>query len=364
MVEYSLLDVPPVESLDDSQWGWVFAAMRRLDETVSMARFGNTDLVDTQLSRFVDFHTQDDETKILKLATAGSGPDLHIIVGYAYAILPTVANTDKAEFEIVVHPDWTDVNVGHRLLTSMEEHLAKVGRTELILATGFGANDDRPPYENAPQGGRQPAHLWNAQLALSHGYALSQVERQSVLNLPMETDIYKAMMSDAVVRSAGYRVHSWIGDTPEIWINKYADLRGRFITLAPSGLAIWDEDPWDAARVVRRDLHRHDREFTAVTSVAEEIVSGNLVGFTEIDIPERVPSPAGFQNITMVLPHHHGHRLGRLLKLLNLSRLQMERTDIVRIYTWNAEENAHMLGINVAMGFHAFGGSGCFVKWM
>ncbi|MDR0847730.1 MAG: hypothetical protein LBN10_01595 [Propionibacteriaceae bacterium] len=362
MVEYSLLDVPAVESPDDPQWGWVFAAMARLDEAVSNARFGNSDLVEPAQMRFAQFNNQQDDGKVLKLAIPGSGPDLRMAVGYAWADLPLSSNTGKAEFEVVVHPEWTEINVGHRLLVSMEEHLARLGRKELILFTGFGPADDQEPYETSPQGGQQPTSIWNAKLALSHGYELSLVEKMSVLDLPMDTAAYKAMMTDAVVRSAGYRVHSWTGDIPGEWAEKYARLRGKFGVLAPSGMLSWDEDVWDEARVQRHDQAIRDMGRVSFLSIAEEIVSGDLVGFTEISVPLAVPSPVGFQDITMVLPTHQGHRLGRLLKLFNLSRLQMERSDVKRIYTWNAAENAHMLGINIAMGFRPFGGSGNWVK--
>jgi GNAT superfamily N-acetyltransferase len=63
------------------------------------------------------------------------------------------------------------------------------------------------------------------------------------------------------------------------------------------------------------------------------------------------------QESTVVLPAHRGHRLGMLVKAVNLQAHARLRPDTRRIYTWNNEDNAHMLAINVALGFRPAGGS-------
>ena len=50
-------------------------------------------------------------------------------------------------------------------------------------------------------------------------------------------------------------------------------------------------------------------------------------------------------------PQDRGHRLGVAVKVANLRLLQRERPDIVRLTTYIAEVNAHMIGVNEAMGF-------------
>jgi len=51
-----------------------------------------------------------------------------------------------------------------------------------------------------------------------------------------------------------------------------------------------------------------------------------------------------------------------LLKTQQLSLLRDVRPDAVRIHTWNAEENAFMLAINVALGFRRAGVTGAWQK--
>ena len=53
--------------------------------------------------------------------------------------------------------------------------------------------------------------------------------------------------------------------------------------------------------------------------------------------------------------HHRGHRLGMLVKILNIRRLLTEYPNVERIVTFNAAENDHMLAINVALGFRPAG---------
>ena len=61
---------------------------------------------------------------------------------------------------------------------------------------------------------------------------------------------------------------------------------------------------------------------------------------------------------TLVAKAHRGHRLGMLVKVLNLRRLQKDHPEVELVVTFNAVENDHMLAINVALGFRAAGYDG------
>ena len=54
---------------------------------------------------------------------------------------------------------------------------------------------------------------------------------------------------------------------------------------------------------------------------------------------------------TIVLPEHRGHRLGMLVKVANLDHLRAHEPAVTVIHTGNADSNAPMLRVNVAMGF-------------
>jgi hypothetical protein len=98
-----------------------------------------------------------------------------------------------------------------------------------------------------------------------------------------------------------------------------------------------------------------------MTVAARDDRTGQLVGFSELSIPADRSRPAQ-QCDTLVLSEHRGHRLGMLLKLANLVDLHALSPLPPMVTTFNAEENRHMLDVNEALGFRAFGSAGCWRK--
>ena len=62
-----------------------------------------------------------------------------------------------------------------------------------------------------------------------------------------------------------------------------------------------------------------------------------------------------YQFDTLVVGVHRGHGLGMLVKLANLVELAEVAPERAVVYTWNADENDHMLAINIALGFRRRG---------
>jgi RimJ/RimL family protein N-acetyltransferase len=78
--------------------------------------------------------------------------------------------------------------------------------------------------------------------------------------------------------------------------------------------------------------------------------AGDVVGFTDIATTVHEPGKA-YQWGTLVRADARGHRLGLALKVANLRLLQAERPDLTELTTYNAEVNAHMVGVNQRLGF-------------
>jgi hypothetical protein len=78
--------------------------------------------------------------------------------------------------------------------------------------------------------------------------------------------------------------------------------------------------------------------------------SGTVVGITTVVVFADVPE-FGDQWETIVLPEHRGHRLGLVLKIENLRHAIEHEPSMREVHTWNADSNAVMLAVNVAMGF-------------
>jgi hypothetical protein len=100
---------------------------------------------------------------------------------------------------------------------------------------------------------------------------------------------------------------------------------------------------------------------TVLTVAARHEATGRLVGFSELSLPGNRSRPVQ-QLDTLVLAEHRGRRLGMLLKVANLRALQDGGSDPALVYTFNAEENRHMLDVNEAIGFRPVGHAACWRK--
>ncbi|RSZ65534.1 hypothetical protein EAH68_01910 [Corynebacterium hylobatis] len=175
-----------------------------------------------------------------------------------------------------------------------------------------------------------------------HGFCLVQVEIASALRLP-------ATVPEAPP-AEGYVIHSWRGPVPEHHLSCVAGMKEAMSTDMPWGGQTHDREVWDGARI--RETEEVDRRAGVETlwSLARHTGSGTCVGFTQLSCPAGRPAIA-FQEDTLVAGGHRGHGLGMTLKVANLAQLARQLPRVRTIYTWNAEENSHMLAINRRMGF-------------
>jgi len=120
----------------------------------------------------------------------------------------------------------------------------------------------------------------------------------------------------------------------------------------PAGGLTLEEEYWDAARVRANEAQgvaaRRRSLVAAVVSADRDIAA-----YTELELPEG--RSIAYQADTLVVGPHRGHGLGMLVKLANLALLADSAPERTDIYTWNADENEHMLAINLAMGFELRG---------
>lgn len=162
--------------------------------------------------------------------------------------------------------------------------------------------------------------------------------------------------ADALARphAVGYRTLTWFDEVPEDLLGEVAALWSRMSTDAPSGGLDQEPETWDAARVRDYVANSTERYLHVLMTVAQEVATGALVAFTVVQVPFGELA-FGFQQDTLVLAEHRGHRLGTLVKVENLRALARQRPGVERLLTWNAQENAQMLAINVGLGFEADG---------
>lgn len=274
-------------------------------------------------------------------------------VGRAAAMWEADPAAETGDIVVEVAPGYRREGLGSRLLGVAEDVVRELGRSV------FGAFDDLPvgvldaPGERlaAPLGEATiPASLPSARFAARHRYTLRQLERQSGLSVEGRLDEFRA--GSTARDAADYRVVGWVDRTPEELVDGYAAARARMALDVPAGTLTIDPEHWDAARVRAHEERGLEggRSLLVQAAVAPD---GTVAGYTELELPPG--KPLAYQSDTLVVAAHRGHGLGMRLKLANLVRLGELAPERTEVYTWNADENEHMLAINLALGFRLTG---------
>lgn len=364
---WTITDAPLPSSLDAPD-AWAYRGIAAIGRADEVARTGNADLaLDARAIRTGMLHQEYNRKVRLVAVTVPDGVTVpgepgrlvaQDVVGHAFVSLPLNANAHLARVHVVVRPDRRGHGIGSALYERALAEVARAGRTTVLadVQVPEPAPGDRTLTPRTGTG-TFPAEAPGVGFALARGFEPEQVERRSVLDLPVEPSLLARHLDEATAAAGDdYRLHLWEDQVPEEWLDGFALLETRMSTDAPSGGLDVQEDVVDADRVRTMDAtHRENGDGYLVAAV-EHLPTGTLAGHSML-LYSKEPEPAVFQEDTIVLREHRGHRLGMLLKASNLVALAERRPHSERVHTFNAEENAHMLAINVALGFRPSGAS-------
>jgi len=339
--------VVPVDPLDPEH-DELFLAHHRVALATGEAEFGDRHTVPAA-EEVRSRHATDTSVRMLAVAAvSGTGE----VVGAASLRLPVLDNPHLAVGELLVHPRHRRQGVGTALLARLEALSVEAARTTLALEASRAADgvDVQGPF------------------AQRHGYTRALTSLRSDLDLPGgAADLERGLAAvDAEVLgtqgrdgAARYRLLTWWDGIPDEWLDQVAVLNGRMSTDAPLGELALEPEAWDADRVRERTEVIRSRGRRFVTTVALDVATGTLAGFTDLGVALHSPSTA-YQWNTLALREHRGARLGMRLKAANLRALLAELPAVRRVVTWNAEQNEPMLRVNRVIGFHVVG---AFVEW-
>jgi len=352
---FRLLDIPPIDSSDDRQHGWKYEALHRLITADQMATHGRADEIPSVRKLIATRANQVYQKQHWVLAV--QGPE----VGWASVILPIAEDRDKAQLGVCVDPARRRQGIGSALLAWGEDLIAKSGRTLVFAEITYGAGDDHEPYMETSQAAKVPLMSESVSFPLKRGYEVTHAQRRSVLDVPMDPRLFAQLMADTARYRSGYRLHTWFCEIPRQWKDSFAQLKEDFCRDAPQGTIPLDHQTWNHERINQMVRETLDAGNVFLMTAVEHEATGELVGFTELRWPAE-PDEAAEQWFTIVSGKHRGHRLGMWVKLANAAELVGRCPGIRRIHTDNAQENAHMLGINIAMGFRPDGGIALMAK--
>jgi GNAT superfamily N-acetyltransferase len=363
---WHLHEVPAVPSADHPD-AWASHGIAAVECAVETANVGHDDLAHTVPQLVSSMLHQEYSRKQQLVAVLdrpdGGAPTADDVVGFGFLSMTLEHNTHTADVYVGVHPDHRRRGIGTALADRLERAAAEAGRT-----TFFGwslspreAAEGEDALVPATGAGRLPADVVGIRFALDRGYTIEQVERVSRLDLPVDHEMLAAFEAEARAKAGDdYRTHTWEG-IPEEWHTAYAQLMTRMSTDVPQGELDFGEETWDAERVRVYLESRADSGQRLLTTLVEHVPSGEIAGGTSFMLQDGKPSFV-FQEETIVLKSHRGHRLGMLVKAVNLRELVARYPQTGRVHTFNAEENAQMLGINVALGFRPSGAEAVLQK--
>ena len=355
---WRLLEPPRAERLDAPD-AWAYHGVAALERAVGLADLGHADLAPRAVDLLVgDLHEEHVRRhRLVAVTDAGDGPR---VVGHGVLTLPVADNRHLAMVRVAVLPELRGRGIGSAIADRLRRVALVEGRTTLFAEVEFAtepaadAADALAPREGP---GHVSADLPGMRFARRAGLGLEIVARRSVLDVPLPADVLERFVADAAARAGdAYRLHTWRAPVPERWVGELAALEQRLSEDEPNGGLALEVEQWDGQRLRVEEAKLAERGQTMLVTAAEHVPTATLAGMTALvwddDRPELTE-----QESTVVLREHRGHRLGMLLKAVNLREHTRLRPATRRVATWNNETNAPMLAINVALGFRPAGGS-------
>ncbi len=240
-------------------------------------------------------------------------------------------NLEVAQILLWVDPRHQRQGHGARLLAHMEAHARSRGRTLLRAQARVGGRLSR-----------------NRRFAERHGYTPAMTEIERRLPLPVDLALLERLAADAAPHHRPYEIRSFVNSVPRELLASYVALRNLLVVEMPHG-----DLELEAGRhtVDDFDALEREREEAGRSSVAAVAVrDGVVVAYADASVSGG-DSVHVDQYGTLVHPAHRGHRLGMAVKCAQLRLLSEHFPDLAYVRTTNAEVNAQMVAINVALGF-------------
>lgn len=262
---------------------------------------------------------------------------------------PLLDNLHLADTTVHVLPDHRRRGHGSAMLRHLEGVAADRGRRVL---TGLASW----PYDAGSDG----AGSSGPEFARARGFALALSEVERELTLPVAAGVLDRLADEAARAHAAYTLRSWVGPVPDDLLRGWAELTSSLATEAPTGDLELEPEAVSPEAVREREATIERQGRTKYNTVALD-ADGVVVAYTDLATTVHEPGRA-YQWGTLVRRDHRGHRLGVAVKVANLRLLERERPDVRRLTTYNAEVNAHMVGVNEAVGFVPVARLGDFQK--
>jgi GNAT superfamily N-acetyltransferase len=247
--------------------------------------------------------------------------DGDVLVGVAELELPLTENLDVGWAEVDVLPERRRRGAGRLLWEALAGRAREAGRTRV------GGEVSVAPVGGGP--------------GLSFAAAMGAVEKHREDHLLLDLPVTPARVDPA------YDVVTWRGRCPDEHRAAYLAMRNQMNADVPTGELDLEPTVLDDARLASSE-ERLMKSYDVRVAAARRRSDGAFGGYTLLFVPHGADH--AWQDDTLVMPKHRGHRLGAALKTVNYADLP---DHVGVVHTWTAPSNAAMHHTNTALGFRA-----------
>ena len=194
-----------------------------------------------------------------------------------------------------------------------------------------------------------PAHPVH-RLATRLGISRKNLAVCRALSLPLDPARLDALEAESAEKRGGYRIELWDGEIPEEHLSAYGRLLTQLEIDEPDEEVEHEPAEYTPERI--RESERRMREAGTSRILAVAVApDGEFVGNSEVHFHEAPGSTLGYQENTLVMPEHRGHRLGLGLKVATHRQLAERCPQLRSLVTWNSHVNPWMIQVNEKLGY-------------
>lgn len=269
------------------------------------------------------------------------------IVALGSLTYPLHDNEDTVFIGLTVHPAFRGQGIGTALVE--EAMLPAIRASDRTLLTTWG----EIPADGDPD---DPAHPWN-HLAARLGMARKNVGVCRGLAMPVDPELLDALDAEAAEKQGEYRIELWDDVCPEEHLAGYGALLRQLDLDDPAEDLEYEAADYTPERIRSFEERRRDGGMRAIIAVAiapDGTIAGNseiYVAMRSADAGNGPRSTLAWQENTLVMPDHRGHRLGLAMKVATHRLLSEQEPQIRSLITWNSHVNPWMISVNEKLGY-------------
>lgn len=266
------------------------------------------------------------------------------LVGRASVSLPLEENLETVFVGVSVHPAFRGLGIATRMV---EEILVPaIEETGRPLRSAWGD----VPADGDADDPDLPVHRLARRLGISRkGMAVVRA-----VELPVAQGLLDSLQKRADEKLGDYRIELWESEVPAQHLEAYGLLLRQLDLDDPDEDVEHEAADYTPARI--REMEQRERDAGTRTLTAVAIApDGAFAGNSVVQWQEAEGTTIGWQENTLVMPDHRGHRLGLALKVATHRRISALAPHLRSLITYNSHVNPWMIAVNEQLGYRVIG---------